>query len=169
LNLTQPQFVASTNPTPPPLSKPPFKPKFGHHVPTQPPYNQHHAAFRPNTAKYFFSYSTHHRALTQFISASGQVHIITNGQSRSPTSHHTPFVNHSAGDYTPAPVASEMVDTSHLGRGGPPSVRGGLGRGYKPPYRGGPSFDRGRGAPRGGFRGRRRGGYPLAPPLSLSS
>ncbi|KAF5374511.1 hypothetical protein D9615_009091 [Tricholomella constricta] len=161
LNLTNPQFVTSTNPkAPPPPQNPAFRPRFGPHPAVRPAPGQAPASgFRPAPP-----------------SDNVPVHIMTN-----PNRGRGGFANGRGGHQPPATVNHEnsasQPPTSpshahphahpngfpvhHAGRGFP---RGG--RGFNTPFRGrgfAPGFDRGRGAPRGGFRGRGRGSF--APPL----
>ncbi|PPQ66718.1 hypothetical protein CVT24_008819 [Panaeolus cyanescens] len=168
LNLSNPQFVTSTNPTAPPAvrNNAPFNPRFGPHPVIQPK-NGHPAAagFRPAPA-------SHHQ----------NIHIMTNPNRGGRPSHGAPN-NNFAPPPVPAPapgIADDGQNSStapgaaangavqhpgtHPHRGFP---RGG-GRGGFPPggFRGGrggfiPNADRGRG--RGGHRGRGRGF--AAPPL----
>ncbi|TFK27928.1 hypothetical protein FA15DRAFT_585426 [Coprinopsis marcescibilis] len=157
LNLTNQQFVTSTNPqAPPPVrNQVPFKPKFGPHPVIQPRPGQASAAgFRP---------------ATQTNGQTGPVKIMANpNRGRGgyvngrggPPAQNPPAPPANANDWSPATTSASRGRGVGRGRGGPPnpSFRGG-GRG----------FDRGRGGGGGrGFRGRGRGTFP-APGAAVPS
>ncbi|KAI0367978.1 hypothetical protein BV20DRAFT_949035 [Pilatotrama ljubarskyi] len=164
LNLTNPQFVASTNPKAPTQQQPkaPFKPRFGPHPSVRPAPGQYPAGgFRPAPA-------THN----------GPVHIMTN-----------PNRGRGGGASRGAPLAAAHIAPANgipatNGNHVEPVVRGrGRARGFEPrgafhppthprgqfipPARGRgfvPSLDRGRGVPpRGVSRGRGRGQFAPQP------
>ncbi|KDR68528.1 hypothetical protein GALMADRAFT_78457 [Galerina marginata CBS 339.88] len=148
LNLTNPQFVTSTNPkAPPPVRNGvPFKPRFGPHPAINPSPGQMSAAgFRP----------------AQSSNQPAPIHIMANPNRGGRGG----YVNGRGGPPPqPGPSAAAVIGNgTHVppvnGRGFP---RGGRG-GFVPGFRGGrgfiPNGDRGRGAPRGGFRGRGRGSF----------
>ncbi|GLB40750.1 putative multifunctional protein that exhibits several independent functions at different levels of the cellular processes [Lyophyllum shimeji] len=160
LNLTNPQFVTSTNPkAPPPPQNPPFKPRFGPHPVVRPAPGQAAASgFRPAPA------STEH----------APVHIMTNpnrGRGGYPNGRgahlHPPATTHIEKP-TPQPPTQPTQPNGaphvipHVGRG---LSRGG--RGFGPQFRGRggfvPGLDRGRVLPRGGYRGGRGRGSFAAP------
>ncbi|KAK7682624.1 hypothetical protein QCA50_014424 [Cerrena zonata] len=168
LNLSNPQFIASTNPTSPTQQKPtsPFQPRFGPHPTIKPAPGQAPASgFRPAPQ-----------------GQRGHVHIMSNpnrgrggalARGGPPTHSHS---NHNE------PNDSPEADVNTNGTNGNDHPRGRGGRGYAPRGRGGPpfpprggfvrgggaggQFDRGRGGLRGGFVPRARGrGRGYAPPL----
>jgi len=170
LNLSNPQFVTSTNPkAPPPVrSEVPFKPRFGPHPVINPaPGQQSAAGFRPAPPS----------------SQPAHVHIMSNPNRGgrggypngrgAPPSHAQTLANHGTGsEVVPPGTAAQQTNGVHVvppavggGRG---FLRGGRGGGSAPGFRGrgfAPNGDRGRGGPpRGGFRGRGRGSFtaPLA-------
>ncbi|TRM64823.1 exonuclease II [Schizophyllum amplum] len=145
LNLSNPQFVASTNPkTPaaPARNGPAFKPQIGPRPVIQPGVGQQSASgFRPAPQQ----------------QGGNPVQIMSNPNRGGRGGRGGPPPR----PYNETAQAADMAPAA--GRGGP-FPRGG--RGFAPPFRGrggfAPGFDRGRGAPRGMNRGRRRG---FAPPL----
>ncbi|KAG6889401.1 hypothetical protein C0992_005394 [Termitomyces sp. T32_za158] len=170
LNLTNPQFVVSTHPkAPPPPPNAPFKPRFGPYPAVRPTPGQPAASgFRPapptkrgNAPMQIIS--NPNRGRGGYVNGRGSHHPTPAPvPAPSPSAPSPPAVD-KAEDQKTGPQASQAVHThannvhGHRGRG---FVRGG-GRGFIPGFRGrggpGHSFDRGRGAPRGGFRGRGRG------------
>jgi 5'-3' exoribonuclease 1 len=176
LNLTNPQFVTSTNPkAPPPVrSEVPFKPRFGPHPAINPATGHAPAAgFRPAPQP----------------KNAGQVHIMANpnrgrgrggfqnGRGGHPNSNSVPVAVPSVNEApatviavnTPpsVPASAPHANGAHANgahvppagaRGFPPRGRGGFVPGFR--GRGGfvPNAERGRGA-RGGFRGRSRGSF----------
>ncbi|KAH8101020.1 exonuclease II [Cristinia sonorae] len=179
LNLTNPQFIASTNPKAPTQQKPsvPFNPRFGPHPAIQPPPGQQAASgFRP---------APH--------SQGAPVHIMTNpnrgrggnawtnGRGGSQSSGQTNGGGSSFNSSSQSGHShSNSTDQSQSSRGGPRGgPRGGFRGGFAPPFRGrggGPpqESERGRGrggfAPRGALRGRGRGNNPgPAPAAPVSS
>ncbi|KAL4244297.1 5'-3' exoribonuclease 1 [Abortiporus biennis] len=137
LNLTNPQFVASTNPKAPTQQKPtsPFNPRFGPRPEIQPrPGQQAASGFRP---------------------APQPVHIMTN-----PNRGRGTFANGRNGhskSYANAGSTSNISDqpdspTRQINNGAAPN-----GNTYRPRGRGG--FNQGYGAPNGGFQNG-RGGFP---------
>lgn len=167
LNLTNPQFVTSTNPqAPPPVrNNAPFNPKFGPRPVVQPaPGQQAASGFRPPQQ------------------SNGQPMKIMMNPNRGGRGGGAGWTNGHAGrGGRPAPAVEPVQPqasqastspTQAQNHQQPPvnvpgagAVRAGpRGRGG-PPFRGGRGSDRGRGAPRGGFRGGRgRGGF--APPVA---
>ncbi|KAG6877497.1 hypothetical protein C0993_006599 [Termitomyces sp. T159_Od127] len=161
-------FVVSTHPKappPPPNTKAPFNPRFGPYPAVRPPPGQSAASgFRPAPP-----INKHGNAPIQIMSnpnrgRGGYVNGRGSHHSTSaPAPAPSPPTANQAEDQQPGSQASGSVHThannvhGHRGRG---FVRGG-GRGFIPGFRGrggfGHSFDRGRGVPRGGFRGRGRG------------
>ncbi|TEB33517.1 hypothetical protein FA13DRAFT_1627125 [Coprinellus micaceus] len=153
LNLSNPQFVTSTNPkAPAPVrNNAPFNPKFGPHPIVQPaPGQQAASGFRPRPQ------------------SNGQPMKIMLNPNRGGRGGGAGWANGHSGRGGPAPQPSTSpiqpqntqqpanVPAAGAPRGGPRG-RGG------PPFRGGRGFDRGRGAPRGDFRrGRGRGGFAPA-------
>ncbi|KAI0077090.1 hypothetical protein K474DRAFT_1163307 [Panus rudis PR-1116 ss-1] len=143
LNLSNPQFIASTNPKSPTQQKPtqPFKPRFGPHPVIQPaPGQQAASGFRPAPHK-----DNH-----------GPVHIMINpnrgrGGHRGGHAHHAPQA-HVQG----APVASSS-DVVANGKSNPQSN----GDATITTHRGGTFLPRG---PRGAFAPRARGNGPPFPP-----
>ncbi|CAA7269491.1 unnamed protein product [Cyclocybe aegerita] len=161
LNLTNPQFVTSTNPkAPPPVrNNVPFNPRFGPHPIIPPaPAQQPAAGFRSAP-------KAHQPA---------QVHIMAN-----PNRGRGGFVNGRGGPPVTAAqvvsvgtepvhqatVASPQVNGGHnhvypqAGRGFPRGGRGGSVPGIRGGGRGFIANDRGRGVPGRGFRGRGRGSF----------
>ncbi|KAI0950824.1 hypothetical protein AcW1_008023 [Taiwanofungus camphoratus] len=188
LNLTNPQFVASTNPKEPTQQKPntPFKPRFGPHPAIRPaPGQQAVAGFRPAPAPGapIHIMTNPNRGRGGFINGRGAVpvgnHVVHrgpqngyhnpyNGRGGAPTNH---SISNGNNNETTVPASSEGNDDHNM-RGKPPSVvRGGshprgtlhgprvFGSGFR--GRGFiPNLDTGRGfPPRGGFRGRGRGNF----------
>ncbi|PPQ70177.1 hypothetical protein CVT26_014453 [Gymnopilus dilepis] len=167
LNLTNPQFVTSTNPkAPPPVrNQVPFKPRFGPHPAINPQPGQLPAAgFRPAPQ----------------TNQPGRVHIMANpnrggrghpnGRGGPPhVSHAQPIVapalqteNNEAAQQKAPPTAftnGNHVPAPMLSRGLNPRGRGGFVPGFRGGRGSGSNGDRGRGAPRGGFRGRGRGSF----------
>ncbi|KAH9945091.1 exonuclease II [Epithele typhae] len=152
LNLTTPQFVASTNPQNPTAQKPqqPFNPRFGPHPSVQPaPGMQPAAGFRP-------AVTTQHR---NGPGNGGPVQIMTNpnrGRGGPPTrgaaNGHT---NGHTADTPPVPAQGQAHANGNVPPRGSGVSRGFAPRGTNPGgFRG-----RGFGAPRGVFRGRGRGAY----------
>ncbi|KAI0719397.1 exonuclease II [Cerioporus squamosus] len=172
LNLTNPQFLASTNPKAPTHQQPqaPFKPRFGPHPSVQPgPGAQPASGFRPAA-------HAHNGVHQNGFGRGGPVHIMTNpnrgrggpgGVVRGgvPASKSAPTISENGSVNGHGKVASPANGTSvppARGRGGPPfrgfEPRGGRG-GFAP--RGGRGFAPGvdRGSPRGFPRGRGRGNF----------
>ncbi|KAG6827914.1 hypothetical protein H0H92_009983 [Tricholoma furcatifolium] len=162
LNLTNPQFVTSTNPkAPPPPPNAPFKPQFGPHPVVRPRPGQAAAGgFRPapntNAAVQIMSNPNRGRGAHasnrgwhhQAPAAAAAAQEDKREQPASPTSHE---------QTTQVQPHGVHVAHHHPGRG---FARGG--RGFVPNGRGrgfGPAFDRGRGSARGGIRGRGRGNF----------
>ncbi|KIK52419.1 hypothetical protein GYMLUDRAFT_180127 [Collybiopsis luxurians FD-317 M1] len=157
LNLSDPQFVTSTNPKEqkPPLPvnhAAPFKPRYGPYPQVQPAPGQAPAAgFRPAPA------------------SNKPIHIMTNPNRGAGIG--APRMGRGANGH----ASTATTGTGHVngfaqssrGRGGPPrgfaSGSGFRGRGGVPPVQSHSAFDRGRG--RGGYRGRGRGGFAPAAPL----
>ncbi|KAF9074552.1 XRN 5'-3' exonuclease N-terminus-domain-containing protein [Rhodocollybia butyracea] len=165
LNLSDPQFVTSTNPKeqkpPVPVNHTvPFKPRFGPHPEVKPAPGQAPAAG-------FRSAPVVASAPASSYSAGKPVHIMTNpnrGASTGARGGRGGFGNHTRGPLEgAAPLHSPSNSTgavhAHVprGRGAPRGFGGGgfRGRGFAPP-----TFDRGRGR---GFRGRGRGFAPTTP------
>ncbi|KAH9944834.1 exonuclease II [Amylocystis lapponica] len=179
LNLTNAQFVASTNPREPTQQQPiaPFKPRFGPQTAIQPPPGQQVPGFRQAP-----------------INQGTPVHIMTNpnrGRGAYANGRGAPPGGSQA--YTNDTDGAGQSDVPRVApnghangaRGKAPQARGGFGAPYPrgggtqgppgPPRggfipgfrgRGFANFDRGRGGPpRGGFRGRGRGGF-ATPPLA---
>ncbi|KAF8910440.1 XRN 5'-3' exonuclease N-terminus-domain-containing protein [Gymnopilus junonius] len=168
LNLTNPQFVTSTNPkAPPPVrNQVPFKPRFGPHPAINPPPGQASAAgFRPapqsNQPARVHIMANPNRGgrgghangrggpppqVAQVQTVASDTHTDSRNESQS-----ADHVSPANGGHVPGPSVN--------GRGFHPRGRGG----FVPGFRGGrgfiPNGDRGRGAPRGGFRGRGRGSF----------
>ncbi|RDX57163.1 hypothetical protein OH76DRAFT_1334582 [Lentinus brumalis] len=179
LNLTNPQFLASTNPNAPTHQQPkaPFKPRFGPHPSVQPaPGAQPASGFRPAPHSY------------NGFGRGGPVHIMTNpnrgrggpgGVVRGgvPASKSAPTISENGsannGHGKAASPPNGPIVPPARGRGGPPfrgnsfEPRGGPLRGGFAP-RGGRGFVPGvdRGNPRGFHRGRGRGGHFATPPAS---
>ncbi|TFK36739.1 hypothetical protein BDQ12DRAFT_239185 [Crucibulum laeve] len=162
LNLSNPQFVTSTNPkAPPPVrNEVPFKPRFGPHPAVRPAPGQAAAAgFKP---------APH---------SNQPVHIMTNpnrggrgGYANGrggppPAAAQTRPETTDQDSSAPSPQPNGGHGPSVPGRGFPRGGRGGFVPGFQR-GRGGfvPGFDRGRGAPRGGFRGRGRGSFAAPTP-----
>ncbi|KAI0787542.1 exonuclease II [Fomes fomentarius] len=173
LNLTNPQFVASTNPRQPtqPRPRPPFKPRFGPHPAIAPgPGMQPAAGFRPHITTQGVA---NHSGFTR---GGGPVHIMTNpnrgrgggspviGKTGTAPSENG-FVNGQAKPSEPQANVNGNHVSSPRGRGfrGGFDSRGGLHGphrgGFMPPFRGRGGFVPGinQGSPRGGSRGRGRG------------
>ncbi|KAF8150162.1 exonuclease II [Crassisporium funariophilum] len=162
LNLTNPQFVTSTNPkAPPPVrSNVAFKPRFGPHPAINPAPGQASAAgFRPAPA-------TNQPAPVHIMAnpnRGGGRGGYANGRGGQPsqasaTGAEPVSPGATATQTNGAPVAATA------GRGFPRGGRGGFGPGFR--GRGFvPNGERGRGAPRGGFRGRGRGSFTAPTPL----
>ncbi|KAG6873483.1 hypothetical protein C0995_015186 [Termitomyces sp. Mi166 len=161
LNLTDPQFVASTHPkAPPPPPKEPFNPRFGPYPAVRPTPGQPAAAgFRPAPPT-----NKHGNAPIQIMSNPNRGRGgYMNGRGSHQTPASAPPAVNQAEEEQPVSQPSQPAHTGakdvhvHRGRG---FVRGG-GRGFIPGFRGRGgfthAFERGRGAPRGGFRGRGRG------------
>ena len=164
LNLTNPQFVASTNPQAPTTSVPdsPFKPRSGPYPVVQPAPGQSPASgFRPAYGRYVLR-----RILAHFPSllhSHSPVHIMnnpnrarggfTNGRGAGP--HHNQAQPQLQTSGSGVDGESPSFQTNGIPRG-IVRTRGGLpsrarGRGFAP------HFDRGRVTPHRGFRGRGRG------------
>ncbi|CAL1717076.1 unnamed protein product [Somion occarium] len=179
LNLSDPQFIASTNPKSPTQQKPtsPFKPRFGPHPVIQPARGQTAASgFRPapqpNGAPVHIM-SNPNRGRGGYINGRGGIAAQYSSPNGVP-----PVAVQANGVHTHANDVSQRGNSRGprgafvpRGRGGsngatfPPR---GTAPGFGPSNRGhAPAFDRGRGFPRGGFpprgRGRGRGGF--APPV----
>lgn len=168
LNLTNQQFVTSTNPkAPAPVrNNAPFNPKFGPHPVVQPaPGQQAASGFRPaqqpngQPMKIMMNPNRGGRggAAGWTNGHAGRGGPGVNGQGGRPAVAVEP-VQPQASQASTSPTQTQNPQQPGAGRGAPRG-RGG------PPLRGGRGFERGRGAPRGGFRGGRgRGGF--APPLA---
>ncbi|KAH0584878.1 hypothetical protein H2248_008156 [Termitomyces sp. 'cryptogamus'] len=167
LNLTNPQFVASTHPkAPPPPPKAPFNPRFGPYPAVRPTPGQPAASgFRPappinkHDNGSIQIMSNPNRGRGRFVNGRGSHHHQTPAPAPVP-----PAVNQVEEQQTVSQASQSQAGHTnannvhvHRGRG---FVRGG-GRGFIHGFRGrgghAHAFDRGRGAPRGGFRGRGRG------------
>ncbi|KAM5537240.1 hypothetical protein V8D89_009173 [Ganoderma adspersum] len=166
LNLTNPQFQASTNPKAPHVQKPhaPFNPRFGPHPSVQPgPGMRPVAGFRPAATT---------QGAHNGLGPAGPVQIMANpnrgrggtvrgggpGAYKAPPTAISPSeVDSSANDSTKADGSTSGPNGNHAppqrGRGAP-FQRGGFRgqRGFAPPFRGRGGF--GPGGERGGFRGR---------------
>ncbi|KAH7884247.1 exonuclease II [Phlebopus sp. FC_14] len=179
LNLSNPQFVASTHPksNPPPRPNVPFRPRPGPYPAIQPPPGQPAVAgFRPAPPRYVYLLSGSRVNDLHFICRQSPVAIMTNpnrapvgpanGRGPAPPAHghHPPAAPiahpppHNAAAAINKPTVAEVLQHPRGSvHGGPlPPHRGGYprGRGFSP------GFDRGRGR---GFRGRGRGGPLIAP------
>ncbi|KAF9534015.1 hypothetical protein CPB83DRAFT_757128 [Crepidotus variabilis] len=154
LNLTNPQFVTSTNPqAPPPVRNHiPFNPRFGPYPAVQPSAGQRPAAgFRPAPKP---------------ANNSNAVHIMMNPNRGRGQVQNRGGSHHSAnGNPQLASIATPNNDGANPPQTHPAASRGyprGRG-GHAPPFRGrgfAPNVsDRGRGSPRGAFRGRGRGSF----------
>lgn len=167
LNLTNPQFVTSTNPKAPPTvhNNAPFKPRFGPHPAITPAPGQIAASgFRPAPP-------------VNSRQPSSPVHIMVNpNRGGGGGAWRGGYVNGRGGLPSPA----TLVPTTHVENGvspGVPSIppqhnsnRGGMfprggGRGFRGRGVFGPGVDRGRGISPRGFRGRGRGSF-VAPQAS---
>ncbi|KJA19823.1 hypothetical protein HYPSUDRAFT_143219 [Hypholoma sublateritium FD-334 SS-4] len=174
LNLTNAQFVTSTNPkAPPPVrNEVPFKPRFGPHPTVNPAPGQASAVgFRPapqpnNQPTHVHIMANPNRGVGRggYVNGRGGPPSHPNGPNQNTQ---TPANRPAEGSQSAAPVPPANVHAPPAsGRGLP---RGGGRGGFVPGFRGGrggfvPNGDRGRGGPtRGGFRGRGRGSF--APPL----
>ncbi|KAF5326675.1 hypothetical protein D9619_004005 [Psilocybe cf. subviscida] len=179
LNLTAPQFVTSTNPkAPPPVrNEVPFKPRFGPHPAINPaPGHAPAAGFRP-APQHKNGGQVHIMANPNRGGGRGGFH---NGRGGHPNSNSNSVpaaallgnaapatvaaVNASPSVAAAAPQANGAhTNATHVppaaNRGFPPRGRGGFTPGFR--GRGGfvPNVERGRGAPRGSFRGRGRGSF----------
>ncbi|KAF9562573.1 hypothetical protein CPC08DRAFT_633933 [Agrocybe pediades] len=169
LNLTNPQFVTSTNPkAPPPVrNEVPFKPRFGPHPAIAPAPGQLPAAgFRPAP-------TVNHQG--------GPVQIMANphrGRGGHVNGRGGPPQHAAQHPHAEPPAAGAAAATGPV-NGAPAHPGPGNARGFYPRGRGGfnpafqrgrggfvPNGERGRGGPRGGFRGGRgRGAFAAAPPL----
>lgn len=179
LNLSNPQFVTSTNPkAPAPVrNNAPFNPKFGPHPIVQPaPGQQAASGFRPapqpngQPMKIMMNPNRGGRGggAGWANGHSGRGGPAVNGRGGRPAPAVAPPAVEPAQVQEPQPSISPIqpnnaqqptnVPAAGAPRGGPRG-RGG------PPFRGGRGFDRGRGATRGDFRrGRGRGGFAPAQP-----
>ncbi|EPQ52785.1 hypothetical protein GLOTRDRAFT_46679 [Gloeophyllum trabeum ATCC 11539] len=185
LNLTDPQYVASTKPRGPPPHQPqvPFKPRFGPYPAVRPPPGQapvggfHPAPAGASRGSSVQILANPNRGRGAYVNGRG---THTNGRGAPPHAangaHVVPAQARPAMAGSP-PVSVNGVngEANHLppvaSRGGfvPPHPRGFAprgGRGFSPNFRGRggmpPVIDRGRGGPFRGPRGRGRGAPPVA-------
>ncbi|KIM40739.1 hypothetical protein M413DRAFT_73070 [Hebeloma cylindrosporum] len=183
LNLSNPQFVSSTNPkAPPPVrNEVPFKPRFGPHPAINPaPGQQSAAGFRPAPPSWFVIFCISMTRCSISCSQPTNVHIMANpnrggrggfqnGRGGPPSHAQTTVTPGTAVETATSGTAVPPTNGVHVppaasgGRGFP---RGGRG-GFVPGYRGrGAALngDRGRGGPPRGFRGRGRGSFAVPLP-----
>ncbi|KAG7094057.1 hypothetical protein E1B28_007676 [Marasmius oreades] len=182
LNLSNPQFITSTNskaPPPPPNTNSAFKPRIGPQPNFLPPQGQQSGSGW--------------RSAPVTPLANPTVSIMTNpnrgrggtpvrggttsdAQTRGPSANVNGVAKHAAStsptnsNFTPL-TGNPVATVRHPARGGFVSRGGARGGGDPSPRRGGRGggfqnglYDRGRGSPRGFYKGRGRGGHP-APPL----
>ncbi|KDQ53175.1 hypothetical protein JAAARDRAFT_137669 [Jaapia argillacea MUCL 33604] len=167
LNLTNPQYIASTKPkaAAPPSPPMPFKPRIGPYPAVRPPSGQAPAAgFRPAPVPAGQPSSVH--ILANPNRGPNGRGGAANGHVRTPTVDLSQQTNGSEAPAEALPTPSASARGGYIPRG---NIRGGPRGGFNPGFRGGRGgfiSDRGRGAPRGGQRGRGRGGY--VPPLASS-
>jgi len=167
LNLTNPQFVTSTNPKAPPTvhNNAPFKPRFGQHpVITPAPGQTAASGFRPAPPVNSSQPSPVHIMVNPNRGAwRGGGHV--NGRGGPPSPATQAPITH-VESVSPGTVPSAPFIPPHNSNRGGVLPRGG--RGFNHPASRGRGFvpggDRGRGVPRGGFRGRGRGSFAVPLP-----
>ncbi|KAL6301387.1 exonuclease II [Sparassis latifolia] len=172
LNLTNPQFVASTNPKSPTQQKPntPFKPRFGPHPTIQPPPGQQAASgFRPANGGPMQIMTNPNRGRGGFANGRGGPPVSNPVvQLPAPNGYASQAAPQQANGFqTNGTRGKPLVPRGGSPRGGPHGPPGPPRGGFFPNVRGrggfAPNFDRGRGLPARGSRGRGRGSF--APPL----